>query len=119
MRMNKEEIKFNIINAIEFPINVENCSATKVLGSDYCKEEVYQKLFSIEEFFKDEPSLLEEVNVITDKKKFEPLVVQNKGENETKPSIEEPPELELKSLSHHLQYAFLGENDTVPIIIST
>ncbi|KAA0058995.1 uncharacterized protein E5676_scaffold416G00480 [Cucumis melo var. makuwa] len=38
--------------------------------------------------------------------------------SKNKPSVEEPPELELKSLSNHLKYAYLGENDTLSIIIS-
>ncbi|GJT13604.1 reverse transcriptase domain-containing protein [Tanacetum coccineum] len=36
----------------------------------------------------------------------------------TKPSIEEPPELELKDLPSHLEYAFLEETDKLPVIIS-
>ncbi|XP_061349707.1 uncharacterized protein LOC133294951 [Gastrolobium bilobum] len=36
-----------------------------------------------------------------------------------KPSIEEPPLLELKPLPDHLRYAYLGENDTLPVIISS
>ncbi|GJZ89424.1 reverse transcriptase domain-containing protein [Tanacetum coccineum] len=36
----------------------------------------------------------------------------------TKPSIEEPPELELKDLPPHLEYAFLEETDKLPVIIS-
>nr|GEW55798.1 reverse transcriptase domain-containing protein [Tanacetum cinerariifolium] len=36
----------------------------------------------------------------------------------TKPSIEEPPELELKELSSHLEYAFLEGTDKLPVIIS-
>ncbi|GJZ13250.1 hypothetical protein Tco_0548480 [Tanacetum coccineum] len=35
-----------------------------------------------------------------------------------KPSIEEPPELELKDLSSHLEYAYLKENDKLPVIIA-
>ncbi|GJT23253.1 hypothetical protein Tco_0893190 [Tanacetum coccineum] len=35
---------------------------------------------------------------------------------EAKSSIEEPPELELKDLSSHLEYAFLEENDKLPVI---
>ena len=54
-----------------------------------------------------------------DTKKFEPLDLQTKGNRNNKPSIEEPPELELKSLPNHLKYAYLGENDTLPFIIST
>ncbi|PIN00904.1 DNA-directed DNA polymerase [Handroanthus impetiginosus] len=36
-----------------------------------------------------------------------------------KPSIEEPPTLELKPLPSHLCYAYLGESDTLPVIISS
>ncbi|GJZ48769.1 reverse transcriptase domain-containing protein [Tanacetum coccineum] len=36
----------------------------------------------------------------------------------TKPSIEEPPELELKDLPYHLEYAFLEGTDKLPVIIS-
>nr|GFB69146.1 reverse transcriptase domain-containing protein [Tanacetum cinerariifolium] len=36
----------------------------------------------------------------------------------TKPSIEEPPELELKELPSHLEYAFLEGINTLPVIIS-
>ncbi|GKD84071.1 reverse transcriptase domain-containing protein [Tanacetum coccineum] len=36
----------------------------------------------------------------------------------TKPSIEEPPKLELKDLPSHLEYAFLEGTDKLPIIIS-
>nr|GEW32936.1 reverse transcriptase domain-containing protein [Tanacetum cinerariifolium] len=36
----------------------------------------------------------------------------------TKPSIKEPPELELKNLPSHLEYAFLEGTDKLPVIIS-
>ncbi|GKE96592.1 reverse transcriptase domain-containing protein [Tanacetum coccineum] len=35
-----------------------------------------------------------------------------------KPSIEEPPKLELKDLPSHLEYAYLEENDKLPVIIT-
>lgn len=34
-----------------------------------------------------------------------------------KPSIEKAPNLELKTLSSHLTYAFLGENSTLHVIL--
>ncbi|GJU86379.1 reverse transcriptase domain-containing protein [Tanacetum coccineum] len=37
---------------------------------------------------------------------------------EAKYSIEEPPELELKDLPSHLEYAYLEENDKLPVIIA-
>ena len=40
------------------------------------------------------------------------------SDNPTPPSIVKPPKLELKSLPTHLRYTFLGEGNTLPIIIS-
>ncbi|XP_015159854.1 uncharacterized protein [Solanum tuberosum] len=37
----------------------------------------------------------------------------------SKPSIEEAPKLELKALPSHLRYAFLGVNESSPIILSS
>ncbi|GKB50329.1 hypothetical protein Tco_0901082 [Tanacetum coccineum] len=37
---------------------------------------------------------------------------------EAKSSIEEPPELELKDLPSHLEYAYLEENNKLPVIIA-
>nr|GEZ74962.1 reverse transcriptase domain-containing protein [Tanacetum cinerariifolium] len=39
-------------------------------------------------------------------------------ESKAKYSIEEPPELELKELPSHLEYAFLEESDKLPVIIA-
>ncbi|KAL4302814.1 hypothetical protein GQ457_10G009600 [Hibiscus cannabinus] len=38
---------------------------------------------------------------------------------DNKPSIEQPPKLELKQLPEQLKYAYLGENETLPVIISS
>nr|GEZ67695.1 hypothetical protein [Tanacetum cinerariifolium] len=42
-------------------------------------------------------------------------VIESKND---KSSHDEPPEVELKKLPHHLEYAFLGENNKWPVIIS-
>ncbi|GJX36147.1 reverse transcriptase domain-containing protein [Tanacetum coccineum] len=48
-----------------------------------------------------------------------PLILGSQSEvTEAKSSIEEPPELELKDLPSHLEYAFLEENDKLPVIIA-
>jgi len=44
--------------------------------------------------------------------------LKNKKTPPAKPSIEEPPKLELKVLPSHLRYVFLGESNTLPIIIA-
>ncbi|KAL4368692.1 hypothetical protein GQ457_05G026020 [Hibiscus cannabinus] len=39
--------------------------------------------------------------------------------DDQQPSIEQPPKLELKQLPEQLKYAYLGENETLPVIISS
>ena len=48
--------------------------------------------------------------------KFEPLPPI---EDKALPSKERPPKLELKLLPSHLKYAFLGVEETFPVIISS
>ncbi|GJY78516.1 reverse transcriptase domain-containing protein, partial [Tanacetum coccineum] len=48
-----------------------------------------------------------------------PLIDLKQSEvTKAKSSIEEPPELELKDLPSHLEYAYLEENDKLPMIIA-
>ncbi|KAA0040570.1 uncharacterized protein E5676_scaffold98G00690 [Cucumis melo var. makuwa] len=102
-----------------FPIDVESCNAIECLGWDYCEEEAYYELFSTKEFLEEDKPyyILKEVNTVSGKNKFESLDLQTKGENKTQASIEEPPKLELKPLPNHLKYAYLRENDTLPVSI--
>ena len=45
--------------------------------------------------------------------------MKNRESPPAKPSIEEAPKLELKSLPPHLRYEFLGNGDTLPLIIAS
>ncbi|GKB55366.1 hypothetical protein Tco_0906119 [Tanacetum coccineum] len=47
-----------------------------------------------------------------------PMDLKQSKVTEAKSSIEEPLELELKDLPSHLEYAFLEENDKLPVIIA-
>ncbi|XP_070035236.1 uncharacterized protein [Nicotiana tomentosiformis] len=47
------------------------------------------------------------------------LDLENRTTLPTKPSIEEPPILELKPLPPHLWYKFLGRSSTLPVILSS
>ncbi|XP_062075466.1 uncharacterized protein LOC133779528 [Humulus lupulus] len=49
-------------------------------------------------------------------KKFEEL---GAGPDRPLPSIQKPPVLELKVLPDHLRYAYLGEKETLPVIVSS
>ncbi|KAA0032353.1 uncharacterized protein E5676_scaffold340G00160 [Cucumis melo var. makuwa] len=74
MRFSNEEVKSNVVNVMKFYSYTENCNAIESLGWDYCEEEVYVELFSLEEFFKEDDVnyILEEVNVVSGARKFEP-----------------------------------------------
>ncbi|XP_076895296.1 uncharacterized protein LOC143547869 [Bidens hawaiensis] len=51
---------------------------------------------------------------------FDRLQVENdKPLEEEEKKLEEAPKAELKELSRHLKYAFLGKNDTLPVIIGS
>ncbi|GJR35694.1 reverse transcriptase domain-containing protein [Tanacetum coccineum] len=47
-----------------------------------------------------------------------PMDLKQSEVTEAKSSIEEPPELELKDLLSHLEYAYLEENNQLPVIIA-
>ena len=51
-------------------------------------------------------------------KKYE-LDMKNCESPPAKPSIEKAPKLELKVLPPHLRYEFLGNSDTLPVIIAS
>ena len=49
---------------------------------------------------------------------IEPLNLSDRHVKTTLPSIESSLTLELKLLPSHLKYSYLGENNTLPVIIS-
>ena len=81
---------------------------------------------SFEEIFEDELMFVEEANELTQCRThksnnwynppLEPIISEPKSS--PKPSIEEPPTLELKPLPEHLKYAYLGKYQTLPVIIA-
>ncbi|CAN6552452.1 unnamed protein product [Malus baccata var. baccata] len=51
--------------------------------------------------------------------KYSDPILSSVSVNKMLPSVVQPPTLELKSLPSHLKYVFLGEDDTLPVIISS
>ncbi|XP_038889329.1 uncharacterized protein LOC120079239 [Benincasa hispida] len=99
MRIDNQEVKFNVLNALKFLDN-EECQPNKI---ELPEEEATQvcEVLTLEESMKE----------------LEPPSLSERQTKPTRPSLEEPLELELKSLPNHLKYAFLGLNNTLPIII--
>ncbi|XP_058082476.1 uncharacterized protein LOC131230589 [Magnolia sinica] len=123
------KIKLNVFNAAQQPADSE----------DICEVDMIESLVH-ESFLKSSEDALEtclahfgmdfdiensiqEVNALLDstpimetvkwKAKVEPLPP---SESKPVPSIEKPPELDLKQLPKNLKYAFLGPSETLPVI---
>ncbi|PIN16610.1 DNA-directed DNA polymerase [Handroanthus impetiginosus] len=125
MRVQDQQITFNVFKVIKFPSESDECFSISILGNLVGKESIAERpLDPLERALLDlaDEENEEDLKVmkILDASKF----FKSKGVESLeriapskvlKPSIEEPPTLELKPLSNHLRYAYL-ENDQKPSI---
>ncbi|XP_061338144.1 uncharacterized protein LOC133285009 [Gastrolobium bilobum] len=117
MRVHDDEIKFNIVKAIKFQDegeDLEECYALTLLNNQHSRkteEEEYEE--------EEEDPQQEEQICYLQERRPEPLIRTKKEKQLKRPSSEKPPELELKPLPQHLKYAYLGNNKTLPVIISS
>nr|GEV25013.1 reverse transcriptase domain-containing protein [Tanacetum cinerariifolium] len=104
-------------------------SFTPFEGSDFILEEIEtflrtpDALSTLDDDFDLEGDIALIENLLTEDPTLNLPQMKNKDLKQadvtmTKPSIEEPPELELKDLPSHLEYAILEGTDKLPIIIS-
>ncbi|XP_028799535.1 uncharacterized protein LOC114754862 [Neltuma alba] len=132
MRVNDEKVIFNMNQALKFPDDSAHCNCIDVIDSTVQEElinsltkdplealligetssidgkvEAYAEMMSIEAF------------PYRKAKTFEPLDVTSALSSPLKPSVDEPPVLELKTLPSHLKYAYLGNSTTLPVIVSS
>nr|GEU75879.1 DNA-directed DNA polymerase [Tanacetum cinerariifolium] len=109
LRVNDESITFNLNQTMRYSLTYDDNSVNRVDVIDIACEEFVQDVLDFQ----------------YNSKSSNPTLVSNpsfskKTEKETraKSSIEEPPELELKELPSHLEYAFLEDTDKLPVIIA-
>ncbi|GJZ14634.1 DNA-directed DNA polymerase [Tanacetum coccineum] len=76
------------------------------LESDHDDRDSEEDIYVLEQLLNDDPFQLPSMDL------------KQSEVTEAKSLIEEPPELELKDLPSHLEYAFLEENDKLPVIIA-
>ncbi|XP_028768559.1 uncharacterized protein LOC114726160 [Neltuma alba] len=132
MRVNDENVIFNMNQALKFPYDSAHCNCIDVIDSTMQEElinsltkdplealligetssidgkvEAYAEMMSIEAF------------PYRKAKTFERLDVTSALNSPLKPSVDEPPMLELKTLPSHLKYAYLGNSTTLPVIVSS
>lgn len=129
--MQDEQVTFNVFVAMKYPSSVNSCFQIDTLDklvADTFKEEnpnlPLEACLTKSEFIKARHALIRECAYYLEalppflqvkKPKFEEL-----GTNcsRLKPSIQEPPKLDLKPLPSHLRYTHLGEGSSLPEIIS-
>nr|GEU78169.1 reverse transcriptase domain-containing protein [Tanacetum cinerariifolium] len=142
LRVDDEEITFKeyvqkVLGFLEIPksgnptpisdpiIALSSLSLTPFEGGDFILEEIEACLTS-----KLIPSGIDDTDfdpegdihllekLLNDDSSSSPLLLKELNVKEIKSSIDEPPELELKDLPSHLEYAFLEGTDKLPIIIA-
>ena len=137
MEFDGEIVKFNVYEAMSHPNSLSNIFS---IDSIYFLAQNYSKYYDFDELKTviyrsidmDVLSRLEELAVVEDPlreivKHLEtqpPLTSRGNhlellpSQVKMLPSILQPPILELKALPDHLKYVFLGEKDTLPVIVS-
>ncbi|PIN18141.1 DNA-directed DNA polymerase [Handroanthus impetiginosus] len=129
MRVQDQQITLNVFKPMKFSNESDECFSISIFDNLAGKEAITERpldplecaLFDLanEENKED----LEAVKALDASKFFKPKGVESLERTTPskvlKPSIEEPPTLELKLLPNHLRYAYLEESDTLSIIISS
>ncbi|KAJ9543636.1 LOW QUALITY PROTEIN: hypothetical protein OSB04_023343 [Centaurea solstitialis] len=113
MRVNDPQVTFNVFNSLKCSGGIEDCSAVSVVDLDLDLAECSEEMPTVESddlIFYD--NLQEDVAAV-----FEQLDFKDRPNQP--PSIVQPPELELKPLPSHLKYAYLLEDEKLPVIISS
>ncbi|GJU80021.1 hypothetical protein Tco_1282386 [Tanacetum coccineum] len=106
LRVGKEAVTFNLDQTSRYSANYNDMTANRIDGD----------ILLLEAFLNDDPSLPPPTqgNYLPEIQK-ELKVCEAKND---KSSIDEPPEVELKDLPPHLEYAFLEGDDKLPVIIA-
>ncbi|KAK9072138.1 hypothetical protein SSX86_008570 [Deinandra increscens subsp. villosa] len=137
MEFDGEVINFNIYDAMRYLSDVSSLNFLDIIEplTDECLElsnhDILELVLSrsideaaakeLAEKFKLGEELMEVVTFLDAQKKtrYESSKVELSNTNQRLlPSILQAPELELKTLPDHLKYAYLGDKETLPVIIS-
>ncbi|XP_042008934.1 uncharacterized protein LOC121757457 [Salvia splendens] len=129
-RINGEQVTINVEKAMKHPSDAKACFRVDVL--DKCIFDKMRCSASIEGSVYDKGSLErdfgstikfdfdfdESEDAQMDQPNLENDCVVDTFVADVQPSIEVPPKLELKPLPTNLKYAFLGEDESLPVVIS-
>ena len=125
LRVQEEEVKFNVFEAVRHPAESDTCFMADIV------EAIVSSQSSLTDPLETSPVESESENLSDEaeeyvkwmdsfghnrRKYFESL---GEGAKPPVPSIEQPPKMEQKPLPSHLKYAYLGVESTLPAIISS
>ncbi|KAM2922794.1 hypothetical protein COP2_039113 [Malus domestica] len=149
MEFNGEVINFNLSDSMKFPSENHSCFAIDIIDSlaqdhfDNLKDDALELVIAqgknmknIETATKETHDMHEDSIAVPPSEdiidmvaaleslplqtgKFFDPILSSVSANKMLPSVVQPPTLELKPIPSHLRYVFLGEDETLPIIISS
>ncbi|CAM8908180.1 unnamed protein product [Rhodiola kirilowii] len=134
MEVEGEVFNFDIFRAMKHPMEYEAVHALDTLddlvqevqperGADPLKLTLDRAMYSHENSYELAEGIHEALSHLEISEPLTPRYEVNEvrlfKSNIFLPSIVQAPEVELKPLPGHLKYAFLGENDTLPVIIKS
>nr|GEW12706.1 reverse transcriptase domain-containing protein [Tanacetum cinerariifolium] len=144
LRVNDKSVTFNLNQTMRYSLTYDDTSVNRVDVIDIACEDFMQDVLDFQYNPKSSsPTLVYDVSVSESDSCKEPIVKSSSPtltpfgeivnedpfqlppmdlkvveESKAKSSIEEPPELELKELPSHLEYAFLEDSNKLPVIIA-
>nr|GEX29850.1 DNA-directed DNA polymerase [Tanacetum cinerariifolium] len=108
LRVNDEVVTFNLNQTTRYSSTYDDLSVNRIDIIDVAREEYAQEILGSD-------FILEEIDAYLNDESFSPKI--DHADFKAKSLIEEPPELKLKELPSHLEYAYLEGVDKLPVII--
>ncbi|XP_052882792.1 uncharacterized protein LOC128291620 [Gossypium arboreum] len=113
MEFDGEVVKFDVYKAMKYLDSIASLNFVDIIDSladDFIETDLFYDFYRKLEDLDDEGEIISTLSSISDSRLIpsKPL-----------PSILQVPQQELKQLPSHLKYKFLGDNRTLPIIISS
>nr|GEW79618.1 DNA-directed DNA polymerase [Tanacetum cinerariifolium] len=138
LRLNDESITFNLNQTMRYSLTCDDTSMNRVDVIDVVCKDFVQDVLDFQYNPKSSNSTLVSDDLISESNKvlifksfsptltpfgenpfqLPPMELKVDEESKEKSSVEEPPELDLKELSSHLEYAFLEDSNKLPVIIA-
>nr|GEY21490.1 DNA-directed DNA polymerase [Tanacetum cinerariifolium] len=121
LRVNDESITFNLNQTMRYSSTYDDTSMNRVDVIDvtyFMNDDSIPTGIENPVYDSDGDILFLEKLLNKDSSQLLPMDLKLAEESKEKSSVEEPPELELKELPSHLEYAFLEDSNKLPVIIA-